>query len=86
MSAARASAIETRRIRLAPYLLSVARRGDLQYLRQPAPGQFAVLDVEQGEKAFFQIPRSVDLEGMRDLIESHFGSAAERVAEFVWAI
>lgn len=67
-------------------LLAVSRRGDPQYLHLPEPGQFAVLDHQRGEKAFFQAPRGAHPEELRDLVEAHFELPAERVAEFVWAV
>lgn len=67
-------------------LLAVSRRGDLEYLHLPEPGQFAVLDLQRGEKAFFQAPRGAHAEELHDLVEAHFELPAERVAEFVWAV
>lgn len=71
---------------LAGHLLAVAQRGDREYLQQPAPGQFAVIDAQQREKAFFEVPQGASPGELRILIERHFELPAERVAEFVWTI
>lgn len=86
MSRSRVMAAGGRSSPLSNRLIAVSRRGDLQYLHPPEPGQFAVLDVQQGEKAFFQAPRGRHPEELRDLVEAHFELPAERVAEFVWAV
>lgn len=64
----------------------VAQRGDVRYLRLPEAGEFAVWHLEHREKAFYKRPVAIRPERLHAEIEWHFGIAAERVAEFVWAI
>lgn len=86
MSRSRVLVAATRSSPLSNRLLAVSRRGDLQYLHLPEPGQFAVLDHQRSEKAFFQAPHGAHPEELHDLIEAHYELPAERVAEFVWAV
>lgn len=71
---------------LREHLLAVTYRGNVQYLRQPSAGTFAVLDLYRGRKAFFALPHGATSEGLRRQIEDHFGTSVERVAEFLWAV
>ena len=71
---------------LSERLLAVTYRGDVQYLHQPGTGTFAVLDLHRGRKAFFAVPPGATPEGLRALIEDHFGAPVERVADLVWAL
>lgn len=86
MSAAFNGGPAARASRLREHLLAVTYRGDVQYLRQPGVGTFAVLDLHGGRKAFFAVPHGATPEELRALIEDHFGTPVERVAEFVWAV
>jgi hypothetical protein len=71
---------------LREFLLAVTYRGDVQYSREPGAGTFAVLDLYRGRKAFFAEPHGVPPEGLRALIEDHFGAPVERVTESLWSL
>lgn len=71
---------------LREHVLAVAYRGDVQYLREPGAGTFAVLDLRRGRKTFFAAPHGATPEALRALIEDHVGAPVERVAEFLWAV
>lgn len=71
---------------LRAHFLAIAYRGDAHYLREPAAGTFAVLDLRRGRKAFFAVPHGATPEALRALIEGRFGAPVERVTEFLWAV
>jgi hypothetical protein len=78
MTAVRASAF--------PPALLVARWGELDYLRLPGDGQFAVVLLNDREKRFYEAPLVKDPRQLHAEIELHFGASAERIAEHVWAV
>lgn len=71
---------------LAECPLLVAHRGDPAYLASPPPGEFAVLDLAEGTRTFYAIPRGSNALDLVLLIEEAFRTPAERIEEFVWAL
>jgi hypothetical protein len=72
--------------RLLDCLLLVVQWGDLRYLAQPDPGEFVVVDLEQREKGFFELPRGATPDDLHGMIEGQFGARAERIGEFTWVV
>lgn len=68
------------------HLIALTYRGDVEYLRQPGAGTFAVLDLQRGRKAFFAVPDAATPERLRNLIADHFGTPVERVEESLWTV
>ncbi len=59
---------------------------DPDYFDAREPGEFAVVDVETKEKAWFEIPAGATPEVLTGMVESHFACSALRVDEFLWVV
>ena len=72
--------------RLLDCMIVAAPPGDPDYFAACDPGEFAVVDVDTKEKAWFEIPAGATPEVLTGMIESHFACSALHVAEFLWVV
>ena len=75
-----------KRPRLLECLLTVVPFGDSTYFGPCAANEFAVVDMDTGEKAWLEIPPGYTPEILHRIIESHFARLARRVTESVWVV
>lgn len=79
-------ASEGRTPRLMDHVMAVVASEDPDYMTDPAPGEFAVVDVVTKEKAFFEMPYGATPEIVTGMVSSHFAANAVRVGEKLWFV
>lgn len=72
--------------RLMDYCLGTLDIGDADYLTEITPAEFAVVDMQTGEKGWFEWQQGTTPEEVTGMVESCFNSAARRVAFRLWAV
>ena len=72
--------------RLMDYCLGTLDIADPDYLTEITPAEFAVIDMQTGEKGWFDWQQGTTPEEVTGMVESCFNSAARRVAFRLWAV
>lgn len=72
--------------RLGDYMTCVMALDSVDALAEPAKAEFCVVDTQQREKAFVEMPFGATPASVKTLIESHFDARATRVTDKIWIV
>ena len=72
--------------RLMDLCLGTLGADEPDYLTECSPAEFAVVDMQTGEKAWFDWHQGTTPENITGMVDSWFNSASKRVAFRLWAV
>lgn len=72
--------------RLLECVLCLAQSDDPEYFQACELGEFAVIDLQTGEKVWCEIPTDATAENITAIVEGHFAAKAHRVDQFLWVV
>lgn len=75
-----------KRHRLLDCTLVIAQLGDPDYLTDPAPAEFAVLDTWTKEKGWFEFPFDYTTDMITGMIAACFGVTPVQIADRIWYV
>lgn len=72
--------------RLMDLMTVIVPEGDPEYLAEPEPGEFCVIDTRTREKGYFEHAPGLDADRITGMASSHFEATAVQVGPSLWFV